>query len=232
VLVLRFLARHFTLLEQRASELEYFATQIAHDIFNPLTPIQMTLDLCLKRAPDETLRVAADRGLRNAKRLRNAAEALSAFARAAEPPAATDRAGLRECVESAAASLAPSRTIDVGGFQDCVVLAKPAVVDALIRVFLRELERESPPDAALSVAVRELKGGVRVEVRALCVAEARQMAAGERFAPRIRGPRSGSPGIDLELFAARRIVEAHDGEVGAGSWGPIQTLWFELPVAA
>jgi hypothetical protein len=225
-LMLRVLNRHFELLRRRALELEYFAVQVGHDIFNPLTPIKLTLDLCHERAVDDTLRTATARSLRSVERLRHAAEALLAFAHAGRPPAESDRAGLKESIEAAVVALSPV-TVAVEPFEDRLIRASASVVDGLMRVLLREAIRQSDPAPAISVVVSRREDQARIEIRIPRRRE--QPRASQLFAPQVRGPSSGAPGIDVELFAARRVVEAHRGRIGVQDQGEVRVLWFQLP---
>jgi signal transduction histidine kinase len=226
--VLHLVRGYLELAERRARELEYFAVQVAHDLSNPLTPIQVTLDLCRLQVNNAITRAAITRSSRGVERLRQASERLLTFARAGTPPATTDRAELRPLVDAAIATFGEGRA-RVEPFADCRVRAQPAVIEGLLATFLREAVARSAPGADVVVSVRGVGHCVRVEV---AMARDGRAPLGRRlFAPRIRGPLSGCPGIDLELAAARRVVEAHHGRLGCGDVGAMTILWFQLPEA-
>lgn len=229
LLVVRILRQQFRLLEQRAVELEHFAVQVAHDMLNPLLPLHLTLDLCRGSDHSASLGSALDRSARSIERMRRSATALLAFARAGAPPAPDDAAPLRAAIEVAAESSPANARLTVEPFIDRRVAAGPAAVDAVVRSFLHESEREAAPADAIAIRVRAVDHQLRVEFHIPRTAD--QPAARELFAPRVRDVASGYPGIDLELEAARRIVEAHHGSLGVGDEGADHVLWFQLPAA-
>jgi signal transduction histidine kinase len=226
LLMIRILRRYLALAERRSHELEFFAVQVAHDIFNPLVPIRITLESCDALASTERLHQSIARAEHGLERLRRAADELVAFARAGEPPRPGDQASPRACF-SAIAGEDARLAIEIG--DDRAVHADPIALDAVVRALLREAERQAAPAAPIRVSVGGANGNVRVELR--FSADAQLPLARELFQPRLRGRSSGAPGLQLDLVAAREIVTAHGGCLGLHQRGPDRVLWFALPAA-
>lgn len=227
------LRRYFLLLERRAHELEHFALQVGHDIFNPLTPIAVALRLSSERLHDPESRRMLARGDRAVERIQRNIESLLAFARAGTPPAQTDRTAIAPILEAAIASLHGDNaiTVEVVPYTDREVACTPAVLTRLLFIFLQNGARRSAglPDPRLTVRVQELPTRVRIEV-ADAGPPLTQAGIAEAFDPDLHGP-AGSPGIALERAMARRMVEVHRGAVGVLAAFAGAIYWFELPRA-
>jgi signal transduction histidine kinase len=108
--------------------------------------------------------------------------------------------------------------------------------ERVIQVLLNLLEnaaKYAPLPAPISVAVRRVGGGARVEVRdggpGLPAEE--QDRVFTRFA-RARADGDGTRGLGLGLYLSRAIVERHGGRIGVESVpGRGATFWFELPIS-
>lgn len=227
-LLVRLVRQYLTVAARRTRELEYFAVQVGHDVFNPLLPIRVTLELVQELAPSTISKDAIARSLRGVDRIRRSTEALLAFARAGTPPAPDHRASVRVCVRSLADGAADPR-VSVAPVEDVTVHASEMTLDALLSAYLHEALRLARPSEPIRVMVGTK--GDRVRIAFHHPLHGQEPRSAELFAPRIRERASGAPGIELELVAARSIVEAHGGAVGAGASGEDHVLWFELPVA-
>jgi signal transduction histidine kinase len=222
VLVLRVARRYVALLERRSRELEYFAVQVAHDIFNPLTPVSLAIEAARNRGGGHALTQTLERGARGVERIRHAVESLRALALASTPTAAGERAWLAAALEQAIAdSQAPAR-VRVEPFADRQLACSPALLSRLLRAFLDEaLHGHDGLGVAVQVAARARQARVELTLAG------GSFDAATTFVPHVRGPDSGYPGIDLEMATARQIVESHQGSVGVD--GPV--LWLALPMA-
>jgi signal transduction histidine kinase len=109
------------------------------------------------------------------------------------------------------------------------VRADGPLLRAAVADVVRNALDYSPPDAPVSVRVQDRSGWVRIAVRD----RGPGVPADERptvFEPFVRGrgaPRRGGTG--LGLFIARRVVEAHGGEIWLESDGHGTTVLIELP---
>ncbi len=220
-LVLRAVRRFYLVLEKRSTQLEYFAVQIAHDIFNPLTPIAVALRSSQRRGEPSAV---LERALRGVDRIQRNVEGLLAFAQASTVVADAGPAGIGPALAEVVA--------DARGRGAAHVVVEP-VVDRqvacsphVLRRILREVVGYAIDAAADEVHVRaeRRRGATRLEV-SFAVPE----GLTDPFGPRIRGADSGYPGIDLEMPTVRRMIEAIGGATGVMIHRARCILWVRLP---
>lgn len=246
-LALRAVGRRAEELERRSSELEMFASRVAHDVRGPLGPALAALDMIERGAvTDDTVRVElARRGTRSLRLVRDIIEGLLAFARAgarSDPEARSDLGPVLDGVVASVRAIADRAEVEI------VVEPSPPVVvrasaGALASV-LSNLVRNAVDhlgdrdERRVTIRARRRAARLRVEVEDTGPGVPRGM---ERlvFEPYVRGARreslAGAAGLGLGLATVKRLVEASGGEVGveprAGqSYGSV--FWFELPVVA
>src|SRR5205085_2864086 len=100
---------HGRVLEQRASELEQFASRVAHDIVGPLSAIGLSFSLIERQAADQDqLRSALVRGQASVRRIQRITSGLLSFARAGARPEPGIRAEVRDTLEDVLNEVRPS----------------------------------------------------------------------------------------------------------------------------
>ena len=117
---------------------------------------------------------------------------------------------------------------------DVVVEGNADQLGMVLRNYLSNALKYSPADQAIDVRVGRRDDLARVEVLDRGFGLSPDELPG-LFQPFIRGARArGTAGVGVGLAVCRRIMEAHDGEVGARARtdGPGSAFWFELPLAA
>src|SRR5262249_46549383 len=86
VLALAIAARHTRLLERRATELQQFASRLAHDVRSPLAAVQLSCATIARMTDDPALQPALNRGHASVERVAQIIDALFAFAQAGARP--------------------------------------------------------------------------------------------------------------------------------------------------
>jgi two-component system, OmpR family, sensor kinase len=156
----------------------------------------------------------------------------------ARPPLRKTTIAIDEPIDAALARFRrrfPDRSIDDRRAGDSVAVdADATLVRRVLDNLLENACRYSPPDSPIAVDVEPLDGRVRVDVidRGVGIAAADHDRV---FSPFFRADSSrsrSSGGVGLGLVLARRIVEAHGGEIGFASV-PEQgsRFWFTLDSA-
>lgn len=218
------LASKMHALENANRELEAFASRVAHDMRNVLSPIVLTAAAMKAGSADPELRGLAERLDRSCVRGRDLVEGLLSFSSAGGRP--------RTAPQSAALAEELADVLDQLGY---------AILDAGVAV-----ETSVPPNATVAIsppllhvllvnlvgnAVKFMRGCAR---RHLTV-DARQSPEGwtisvadtgpgipkhelqRVFEPLFRGSRARGTGVGLGLPTVRRIAEGHAGRVHLSS---------------
>ena len=225
--------------ERRATELDAFATRMAHDIRNPLAAAGLIFDDIGRHAgADERLLRAAERGRRAIAHTAGVVEALLDFARAGARPASGATASPADVAEEIA-TLMRARAAQVGA-------------DVQVRAACRA--RVACSAGMLSSALGNLVGNAltyvegaaerKVTIAVECDADEVRIAVADSgpglppgldpatlFQPYVRGPQARGRGLGLGLSTVSRIVEAHGGRVGVDSSAAGCRFWVTLPRA-
>lgn len=238
VLELRRLTRD---LAESNAQLEQFATQVSHDLRNPLTALAGFLEL----AADSPEMIDAPRAARSLARAESAAARMTSmvtdlldFARmgGARPRITTVDVG--EIVDEVLEDLDGAV---VGAGAEVVVDASAFVRadDTLLRVLLQNLIANAVKFTVAAgrvplvfVSVQELPDGWRLTVDDN--GDAVDPAVRDRmFEPMQRGHDGEVPGLGIGLATCRRIAQAHGGHIGLEESPAGGTrAWVVLPAAA
>lgn len=230
--------RHRRLSEERASELETFASRVAHDILSPLGSVSFALELAA-RPGDETQRSRIlERGTAALDRVKRLVDGLLDFARSGGRPDKSSRANvgatLRDLVnelEPAAKSAGAEIMVECDERHD--VACNVGVLTSLIANLARNAVKYIGEGPVRKIRIRALDRDsvVRLEVEDTGPGLAEGIE--ERvFHPYVRAPNVKQPGMGLGLATVKRLAEAHGGAVGVRSVrGQGTTFWFELPKA-
>jgi signal transduction histidine kinase len=229
---------HAAALEERARELEQFATRVAHDLLSPLTAVSLAFDVGQKLSPDPKAQDVLARGRASLRRTRQLADGLLAFARAGARPEPGGRADLTKVITGVlddesliAEERGVTLVLEPGATGE--VACSPGVLTSVVGNLVQNAVKYVGDGPGRRVAVRahEATGRVRVEVEDNGPGIPPEMEH-LIFEPFVRGPGADLPGIGLGLATVRRMVQAHGGAVGvvpAPSGGSV--FWFELPRA-
>jgi len=220
--------------DERARELDLFASRVAHDLKSPLSSVVLYLRASKgARLPDagaamieETVAGAID-----------IIDALLDYARAAGPPPDGARANVREIVDHVVRASAPAARehgtavdVDVDG---ALTVACPrgglySMVGNLVR---NALEHAA---GARTVAIRAERCGARVRLEVRDDGPGIAPELRDRvFEPYVRGDGSPAGGLGLGLATVRRFAASCGGAVGVDeppSGGAC--VWVELPASA
>jgi signal transduction histidine kinase len=241
LLVLRFLRRYARLVEQRAEELELFASRVAHDILSPLGAASLALSYLTSKdeIDDPRARKMLALGLRGIERTRVIADDLLEFASAGARPDPTARAEVRAIVAAVveeARPLADERQIVlvIDGVAVGSVCCSRGILSSLVSNLVRNAVKYvgAGPGKVVRVRVRIAGGFTRIEVEDNGPGLPPRMELAV-FEPYVRGPDNQQPGIGLGLATVKRITEAHGGRVAVRSTPGFGCCFaIELPSAA
>ncbi len=225
--------------ENRASELDLFATRLAHDIRNPLAAAKLALDAIDRRTPDdEKTRRDAARGLRAVVETGRIVDGLLEFARAGARPRAGLRASVSEAADHTAAVLS-SRAEEVGAelvvnarsrrFAACSEGVLASAIGNLVANALTYVDGQDT--RRIEITVVDVEAAIRVEVADTGPGLPAGMSPETLFQAYVRGSNAKGRGLGLGLATVKRIAEAHGGEVGMQSSPAGCRFWFTLPAA-
>jgi signal transduction histidine kinase len=223
------------LLEERARELELFASRVAHDLKSPLAGLILLIGAAERRRPDETM--ALVRGeLRAMARL---VDGLLEFSLAGATPV-PGRAEVGEVLAELLPglrreALAAGAELVVPPVRGLAVACSGGGLASVVANLVRNAIKYSCGSAQRRVELRAraVPGGVRVEV----ADTGPGIPAGQEervFEPLVRLPGAPQGGFGLGLATVKRLVQASGGRVGVepGEGGRGSCFWFELPAAA
>jgi signal transduction histidine kinase len=225
--------------EERAEELDLFATRVAHDIRSPLQAAKLSVDLLLRK-PREVAEAKPilDRTARSVDRVLHLTDALLDFARSGARPARGEDADVGEVVGDVVTELEPvaseagiSLTVSsaVAGSVTCSAGALTSVVSNLVRNAIKYMGDAT--ERWIDVRVSKGVSTLRVEVEDTGPGVPPEMGAAI-FDLYARGS-TAQPGLGLGLATAKRLVEAHGGRIGyRARHGGGAVFWVELPLAA
>jgi signal transduction histidine kinase len=231
-------AAHARLLEERAVELESFASRVAHDILNPVGAAQLAVDLASRL--DSTSprgRRALDGALRSLRRASGIIDGLLQFARAgarSRPGAVADVAlvvrDVGEGLAAEATRVGAELRLEPA---PCAAACDTGVLTSLVSNLISNALKYATDGPVRRVEVRAARRGpwVRVEVEDTGPGLPRDLLP-HVFDAYARASGGGKPGLGLGLATVKRLVEGPGGEVGVESEpGRGCLFWFELPAA-
>ena len=238
----RELARTVKDLEQARTELERsnqvltaFAGQVAHDLRNPLSAIQMSLDLLEEQTgaaqPDRTmLQYVATRASSGALRMQQLIEDLLSYARVGGQMAhvPVDLGALLADIQVDLAVALTGAEVTIEELP--VVTGDPVQLRAVLQNLLANSAKFTPAGEPARIEVRGGASGDlwRIEVvdHGLGVPEKDRERV---FAPLARA-HDDVDGHGIGLATVRRIIDAHRGRIGiVETPGGGATVWIELP---
>jgi signal transduction histidine kinase len=237
LVMVRILRRFVSLMETRVSDLELFASRVAHDIRSPLASVGLALELT-KRDPDLGLRKGLiDRAAKTLQRVGQLVDGLLILARAGKTPDEGAQADVGEVLSGVVDEMRPSAeqngiTLELEPPEPATAISCSAgVLISLLSNLLGNAIKYmgTSPVRRVTVRTRDLGRALLFEVSD--TGPGVQPSLRERiFDPYVRAAESTIPGIGLGLATVRRLAEAHGGSVGVRSnpdGGSI--FWFQLP---
>ncbi len=230
--------RHSQILEERAYELELFASRVAHDLRGPLTaPLVALRDVGRDLPEEDPLQRGVVRGQRSLALALSMIDDLLLFACRGARPEPGARAPLRSGIDSVVAEIEPLAsakgiTLSASAGPDCEVACAPGVLGSLLQNLVRNAVKYIGEGEVKRIEVAALDKGtsVRVEVADTGpgLPEGKERVV---FEPYVRGRTDGA-GLGLGLATVKRLCEGHGGSTGVTSRpGEGCTFWFELPKA-
>ena len=225
LLVLRLFRRYSQLVEQRAEELELFASRVAHDVLSPLGAASLALSYLADKGnlTDARARKMLALGQRGIERTRLIADDLLEFASAGARPDPSARADVRAVVAAVvdeARAMAEERKVEL--LVDAVVAGSVRCGQGILSILVSNLVRNAVkyvgdgPGKHVRVRARSIGAFVRVEVEDNGPGLPPHMEVAV-FEPYVRGPNNQQPGIGLGLATVKRVAEAHGGRVDVRS---------------
>ena len=215
--------RHSRILEERARELEQFASLVAHDLRGPLTaPLVALREVARDLPEDDPLQRSVARGRRSLSLALSIIDDLLLFARRGARPAPGARASLRSGIDSVIAEIEPLASakgiaLSANAYQDCEVACAQGVLGSLLQNLVRNAVKYMGDGAVKRIDITaEDKGtSVRVEVSDTGpgIPEGKERAI---FEPYVRG-RTDGEGLGLGLSTVKRLCEGHGGSTGVTS---------------
>jgi signal transduction histidine kinase len=230
--------RYHRFLQARADELEAFSATVAHDLLSPLASLGIAMPVIQYRHPDdaETQRLTS-RALSSVKRVHALVDGLLDYARAGGIWTGT-RAEVRQVLGDVVGDLseqaAAARVEIVVERADGAAACSPAVLSSILSNLVSNALKYLGDAEDRRVRVRAAPRGNRLRVEVEDAGPGVPLGLVDAvFEPYVRVPGSGKPGFGLGLATVKRLVAAHNGDVGvcrgerAGS-----IFWFELPLVA
>jgi signal transduction histidine kinase len=238
VFALRTVSSKEALMRRRSEELEGFAGRVAHDLLNPLSAVELSLEAAA-RADGSRRESTLARATRSLVRARRLVDDLLAFAQAGARPSAGVVAPVNDVVtgvldEMRATAQQHEVTIEAELPRSSVaVRCAPGVLSSLLANLVGNAIKHmgESPRRLVRVGIASLGDRVRFEVSDSGPGMPPDLLP-LAFDPYVRGSGSRAPGRGLGLATVRRLVEGHDGRYGVHSeLGAGSTFWFELPAA-
>ena len=229
--------QYATVMDMRLSELDAFASRVAHDLRSPLQTISLSLASIASRTSDDALRTSAERARGGVRRMNAMIGGLLEFARSGATPEPGVSAELPEVFESLRDELQPVAAsagvrLSLRAEPDLRVAASPVAVHAIVANLVENAIKYMRDDGDRSVAATARAHGrhVHVEVRdtGIGIPEERLPTIFDPFV-RLRVRRDS---YGLGLATVKRLVDAHSGTVRVESVEGVGTVFtVELPRA-
>jgi signal transduction histidine kinase len=232
------LEEHGRMQEERARELDQFASRVAHDVLSPLSTVTLALGQTKRHVHEEAVVRNLSRAEASVRRVRTIVDGLLAFARAGARPEAGASTDAREVVTGIVEELRPDAAAErIEIVAEPLVPARVActagVLSSVIANLLRNAIKYMGDAATRRITVRSLErdGVVCFEVEDTGPGLPREMHEAI-FESYVRIAGTSRSGLGLGLATVKRLVLAHGGKFGVRSRpGEGATFWFDLPRA-
>ena len=228
--------RHASLVEDRARELEQFASRVAHDIRGPLTPARLAMEAAMRSLPEEQpARRTLTRGVRSLRVVDDMVDGLLAFARRDVGADVETSSRVRETLDdvlTASESFAAEEqvTIEVEPFDNPNAACARGVLSSILSNLVRNAITHMGDSTERRVTLRIAERGGMVHIEVTDTGPG--LPAGMEqviFQPYVRG-HCNRPGLGLGLSTVKKLCEGHGGKVGVLRHEPAGcTFWFDLP---
>jgi signal transduction histidine kinase len=240
IAAVRLVRRYQRLMEQRLSDLDSFASRVAHDLRSPLAAIGIALELLAREPGEAKARTLVARATRTLARVGQLVDGLLLFARAGATPAEGAAADVKEVVEGVIEQLAPAakekevelvvEPCDGRASAACSAGVLSSITSNLVENAIKYMGEA--PLRRITVRASTCRGRLRLEVQDTGAGIAPELQA-RVFDPYVRLGQPETPGLGLGLATVRRLVEGHGGAVGLqSSSGAGSLFWIELPLAS
>jgi signal transduction histidine kinase len=228
-------AGHEAMLEERAADLERFASRVAHDLMGPMSALHFTLSTLRRNAEKGlSLEEPIERARACLKRSQNLVDGVMDFARSGASSAG-GRANLRATLDGVLEDIrmdAPDVELVVEGVGDRLFLAcGSGVLTSILSNLVRNAVKYMDEGPEKRVTIRASAKGATVRVEVEDTGPGLSSGLAEHvFEPYVRSEDNPKPGLGLGLATVERFVESHRGRVGVeSSPGQGSLFWFELP---
>jgi signal transduction histidine kinase len=221
----------------RMSELDAFASRVAHDLRTPLQTIHLALSNLERRSSDEEVRTTAARGIGGVGRLDAMISDLLEFARSGATPESGACAELEAVFEHVREELGPAAEragvrMELEAERDLWALASPAAVRSIVANLVENAIKyaRSEGERRVDATARADGRSVLIVVRDTGIGIAPDQLSGV-FDPFVRLSRRRDS-YGLGLATVKRLVTSHGGTVSVeSSEGTGTTFTVRLPRA-
>lgn len=224
-------------------ELLQFVNNAAHDLANPLTPIQLQLDLLADAAQekaDETQQRSLAVVQRNVEQLgllisdlRDASKLQAGQLRFMMEPVDLTKLAFDVVEMYLPQATANQVDLQLEAAEPMQVMADGGRLTRVVTNFINNALKFTPPGGRVTVHVTREGSDALLLVRdtGLGVPPDDQPRLFKAFS-QLHGTEEKAKGTGLGLYIAKGIVDAHGGRIGCASQGPGQgsTFWFALPL--
>jgi signal transduction histidine kinase len=238
-LAFRVAREHSRLVASQISELELFATRLAHDVRSPLASVKLALDIAVRGGKyPERIPAMLSRASRTLRRVGDLVDGLLMLASISAVRDGHESANLRAVLadlkeEFLPAALDKGVELEIPDAPECWVACSSGVLGNIVSNLAGNAIKYMEDSDVRRVSIRagESKAVVRIVIEDTgpgIPAYFRQMA----FEPFARAAPSGVFGLGLGLATVQRLTLALGGAVGFESQqGKGSTFWVELPKA-
>jgi two-component sensor histidine kinase len=233
-------AREYTrLVTSQISELELFATRLAHDVRSPLASVKLALDMAVRGGKyPERIPAMLSRASRTLRRVGDLVDGLLMLASISTTPDTHESASLRAVLGDLREEFMPAATesgveLEMPEAPDCRVACSPGILANIVSNLAGNAIKYMQDSDVRRVTIRatEARGVARILVEDTgpgIPIYFRPMV----FEPFARGAPSGVSGLGLGLATVQRLTAALGGAVGLESQeGKGSSFWVELPMA-
>lgn len=225
-------------LARRNTELDSFASRVAHDLVAPLSPLKGYLTLARRGTPDEQVKELLAQAESSTSRMSELVEALLRFCRAGRPPERAvgelDTAVTTILLEQSQAAQAQGVLLERQLEPRVSVQVAATLLQSIAQNVLSNAVKYTArrPEAKVQVRVSREKGFATLEVTDNGPGMSSESLQA-LFTPFFRAPEArGLPGYGLGLATTKRLVEAHGGAIDVKSERGVGTqVTVRLPLA-
>ena len=224
-------------LGRRNSELDSFASRVAHDLVAPLSPLKGYLTLSRRKVADPEIKELLAQAESSTSRMSELVDALLRFCRAGKPSDAAadlDTAVTTILLEASQAADAAHVVLDRHIEKEVRVACAPQLLQSIAQNIVSNAVKYTAGTAAAHVSVRVAREG------SMGVLEVKDNGRGmsphslqNLYQPFFRGTEAPTlPGTGLGLATTKRLVDAHGGTIEIQSAeGRGTSVRVQLPLA-